>query len=226
MKPPKPSSFAGSERDFLSGGCSLRKGGHQPPLEKYCWVIDPLDGTTNFAHDLPPYGVSIALQRRGRAEVGVILDVPTGDLFVARRGGGTTMNGHSLKVSPRAPLSRALVATGLPYRDFSYVEAYLASLHRCMVVSRGVRRMGAASIDLAYVARGSYEAFFEVDLRPWDVAAGILTVEEAGGRVTDFANEPDPYSGRQVLASNGLVHRDMMSIVEPMRRAMAQTDLA
>ncbi len=210
------------QKHFPGWGIHAEEGAEDVPAEEFCWIVDPLDGTTNFAHDLPPYAVSIALQRNGRSEVGVVLDVPSEDLFIARRGSGATMNGHVLKVSRRAPLSQAVVATGLPYRNFAHVEAYLVSLHRCMVATRGVRRMGAASIDLAYVARGSYEAFVEIDLRPWDVTAGILLVEEAGGRVTDYNDELRPYSGTQVLASNGRVHQGMMGIIEPLRSSMAQ----
>ncbi len=212
------------QQHFPGWGMHAEEEGADAPSEDYCWIVDPLDGTTNFAHNLPPYAVSIALQRSGRTELGVVLDVPSRDLFVARRAGGATLNGRPLQVSRRPALSQSVIATGLPYRNFSFVDEYLKSLHQCMVATRGVRRMGAASIDLAYVARGSFDAFYEIDLRPWDIAAGMLLVEEAGGRVTDFSNSPLPYSGWQVLASNGLVHQEMLDTVEPLRSSMAQTD--
>lgn len=206
----------------LFPGCGIlaEEDGAEIASGEFCWVIDPLDGTTNFAHGLSPYAVSIALRRKEAVLVGVVLDVKTGDVFSAQRGAGAFCNGERMAVSRRGSLAESLIATGFPYRSFDYERQYLDSLHRCMVATRGVRRLGSASIDLAYVACGIFDGFFEIDLRPWDVAAGLLLVEEAYGRVTDFDGNPDPLSGRQILATNGLIHHEMLHITEPLRESM------
>lgn len=188
---------------------------------EFCWIIDPLDGTTNFAHGLSPYAISIALRRESAVVVAVVLDVKTGEVFAAQRGAGAFRNGERIGVSERNSLAESLIATGFPYRSFDHEREYLDSLHRCMVATRGVRRLGSASIDLAYVACGIFDGFFEIDLRPWDVAAGLLLVEEARGVVTDFDGDPNPLSGRQILATNGRIHHEMLDITTPLRESMA-----
>lgn len=192
------------------GGCD----GHR-------WVIDPLDGTTNFAHGLPPFAVSIALQREEEMVLGVVLEVASGQLYTAVRGHGAFCNGVQVRVSRRATLAGSVVATGFPYRTFSHVEPYLDVLRRFMAGTRGVRRFGAASYDLALVASGRFDGFFETGLHAWDVAAGTLLVEEAGGRVTDYAGAGNPAFARQIVASNGVVHDEMLTIVQAMRDVRA-----
>ena len=180
------------------------------------WIIDPIDGTTNFAHGLPPYAVSIALERAGRIVLGIVLEVGSGDIYVAVRGHGACLNSAPIRVSDSRHLKSSLVATGFPYRAFDHGNAYMDVLYRFMESTRGIRRFGAASVDLAFVASGSFDGFFETGLRPWDVAAGMLLVEEAGGRVTDYSGRPSPVRARQIVASNGYVHDEMLRILAPM----------
>lgn len=181
------------------------------------WIIDPIDGTTNFLHGVPPYAVSIALQHRSELVVGVVLDVSRDELFAAARGGGLRVNGRRAEVSRTTDIAHALVTTGFPYRAFDRIDGYLATMRRLMKDARGLRRPGSASIDLAYVAAGRFDAFFETHLGAWDVAAGIVLVEEAGGRVTDFDLEQRPLHGREILASNGLLHDQMYERMAPLR---------
>lgn len=181
------------------------------------WVIDPIDGTTNFTHGVPPYAVSIALQHEAEIVVGVVLDVAADELFSAVRGGGLYVDGRPARVSTTQVLDRALLATGFPYRTFEHVDRYLEVLGRFMRQSRGLRRHGAASIDLAWLACGRFDGFFETGLSPWDVAAGVLLVEEGGGRVTDYRGGGDPIFDRQILATNELLHEPMLEVLHAMR---------
>ncbi|HMB93930.1 MAG TPA: inositol monophosphatase family protein [Rhodothermales bacterium] len=183
----------------------------------YRWIIDPIDGTTNFLHDLPPYAVSIGLQHEEAMVVGVVLDVSRNDLFTAVRGGGTYRNGVRVQVSETAHLDESLIATGFPYRVFDYLDAYFAVMAQFMRNTRGLRRLGSAAVDLAYVACGIFDGFFETGLNAWDVAAGLLLVEEAGGHLTDFQNAPSSPFDRQILASNGQVHTAMLDFTKPLR---------
>jgi len=190
------------------------------------WIIDPIDGTTNFMHALPPYAVSIALQRGTEIVVGVVLEVAGGTLYTAVRGDGAYRDGVPLAVSRAQKMSEAVVATGFPYRTFGHLEGYTDVLGEVIRAAQGVRRCGAASVDLARVAAGGFGAFFETGLSPWDVAAGVLLVEEAGGRVTDYrGRSPDESGGDgdgalfggQVLATGGPLHEPMRAFVEPMQ---------
>lgn len=185
--------------------------------EGHRWIIDPIDGTTNFTHGVPPYAVSIALQHGADMVVGVVLDAAHGDLFTAIRGGGAFMNGARIRVSRTPVLDQSLLTTGFPYRAFGHVDAYLDVLRYLFKAARAVRRPGTASIDLAYVACGRFDGFFETGLNPWDIAAGMLLVEEAGGRVTDYRGAPDPTFTQQVLATNGRIHEAMLEAVSSMR---------
>jgi myo-inositol-1(or 4)-monophosphatase len=182
------------------------------------WIIDPIDGTTNFAHGVPPYGVSIALERDGELVLGVVLDVPRDELFTATRGGGLFINGVRARVSDTTSLDESLITTGFPYRAFERIDEYLAALRNLMQHTRGIRRPGSASLDLAYVAAGRFDAFFETHLSPWDVAAGIVLVREGGGRVTGFDESIDPLSGVEILASNSRVHEAMLEQLEPLQQ--------
>ncbi len=178
------------------------------------WIIDPLDGTTNFAHDLPVVAVSIALWRAGRVELGVVAVPVLGEMFHAVRGGGAFLNGEPIAVSAAASPEEAVVATGFPYSVAEDLEWIMGPLGRVLPATQGVRRMGAAAADLAYVACGRMDAFYEIRLKPWDTAAGWLLVEEAGGRVTRFdpavAYTPGAPS---ILASNGRLHEALGALV-------------
>jgi myo-inositol-1(or 4)-monophosphatase len=171
------------------------------------WIIDPLDGTTNFLHGLPFFSISIALERQGKLVLGIVHEVTREEHFVAWEGGGTWLNGRQVFVSDREQLSDCLVATGFPYYDYQHVDAYLQVLKRFMEKTRGLRRLGSAALDLAYVACGRFDAFYEYALHPWDVAGGIVLVREAGGVVSDFSGDEDTcWSGKEILAANKGVH--------------------
>lgn len=173
-----------------------------------CFVLDPLDGTTNFAHGHPFYAVSLALVDRAGPRLGVVYAPRLGELFVAERGRGTTLNGRRVHVSRTETLADSVFATGFPYRrnELSALENNVEHFRRFVMDVRDVRRCGSAAVDLAYVACGRYDVFFEAQLEAWDVAAGALLVREAGGRVTDYAGGDAWLTGRQVLATNGAVH--------------------
>jgi myo-inositol-1(or 4)-monophosphatase len=179
---------------------------------EWCWIIDPLDGTTNYAHGYPCYCVSIGLEHNGRMEVGVIYDPMRDELFTAERGAGASLNGRRMQVSSSDNLSRALLCTGFPYdvRERSEFARHFANF---IMNAQGVRRDGAAALDLAYVACGRFDGFWEEGLKPWDVAAGSLMVEEAGGRVSKYDGGPLSIYAPPILASNGLLHEQMMRVL-------------
>ncbi|RTQ48440.1 inositol monophosphatase [Hymenobacter gummosus] len=182
---------------------------------QYTWIIDPLDGTTNFIHGLPVYSVSIALMEGSELVIGVVYEVNQDETFRAVRGGGAFANERPIRVSDAPTLSKSLVATGFPYSNFNRIDPYLGMLKEFMRETNGVRRVGSAAIDLAWVAAGRFEAFFEFNINSYDVAAGVLLVREAGGRVTQFLEDGDPIFNREIIASNGHVHDEMMQIIRP-----------
>lgn len=173
--------------------------------ERYNWVIDPLDGTTNYIHGLPIYSVSIALIDGNEPVLGVVYEVGHNECFYAWKGGGAFLDEKIIRVSDRSEIGNALLATGFPYSDFSRMDAYLKMFKWAMTQARGVRRLGSAAADLAYVACGRFDAFWEYDLKPWDVAAGALLVTEAGGKVTDYKGGSDYLFGREIVATNGII---------------------
>lgn len=178
------------------------------------WVVDPLDGTTNFTHRIPFVAVSVALWREGRSELAVVEAPMLGETYHARRGEGAFCNGRPMRVSRRDALVECIVATGFPYAIERYAERILAHMRRMLLATQGVRRPGAAAIDLAYLAAGRYDGFYEYALKPWDTAAGWLLVEEAGGRVSAFdANAPYELGADGILASNGLVHEALSRLL-------------
>ncbi len=179
------------------------------------WIIDPLDGTTNFLHGLPCYAVSIGLEMAGNIVLGVIYEPNRDELFRATRGGGAFCNDAPLHVTGAAGLGQSLIATGFPYTQFAGLDAYLRILADLMEQSHGIRRLGSAAVDLAYVAAGRFEGFFEYNLNAWDVAAGVLLVREAGGLVTRFDGDPagDPVHGRELVAASPAVHRAMIGVI-------------
>lgn len=186
----------------------------QAELGELTWIIDPLDGTTNFAHGLPICAVSVALWERGRVVLGGVAVPVLGELFHAVRGGGAFLNGAPISVTDVADIETSLVATGFPYAIREEMRPIMANLERVLAASQGVRRMGAAAVDLAYVACGRFDAFYESCLNPWDVAAGWLLVEEAGGAVTDYAGKPYVLGSKYILATNGRVHGKVSGLLE------------
>lgn len=183
------------------------------------WIVDPLDGTSNFMQQVPPYAVSIALQEDEAIVVGVVLDVPHDELFTAVAGHGLQRNGAPAEVSRTAAFDDAFLATGFPYRRFEHTEQYLDVLGTMLRDSRSVRRHGAAAVDLAWLACGRFDGFFETGLSPWDVAAGALLVREGGGRVTDYRGDGGltPLFESQMCASNGVVHTPLRQRLASMK---------
>jgi len=177
------------------------------------WIIDPLDGTTNYAHGYPVFSVSIALQVRGELVLGVVFDPTRDELFWGFKGKGSYLNGERLRVSRTSRLSKGLLATGFPYDLKEDPVNNLDHFNRMIMKAQAIRRGGSAALDLCYVAAGRLDGFWELKLSPWDIAAGILIVREAFGRVTDFDGHPiGPYS-REVVASNGLIHEEMLEVL-------------
>ena len=205
--------------DFLSelipeSGFIAEEGTSNKKGEIYNWVIDPLDGTTNFIHGIPTYCISIALLKGEELISGVIYEPNRNEMFSARKNGGAFLNGKSICVSATKKLSDSLLATGFPYYYYKRLEAYMDILKWLMHNSRGVRRIGSAAIDLAYVACGRFEAFYEYSLNPWDVAAGALIVEEAGGIVTDFQGGKNYLFGREIIASNKHMKSELLDKIK------------
>ena len=205
--------------DFLSelipeSGFIAEEGTSNKKGEKYNWVIDPLDGTTNFIHGIPTYCVSIALLKNNELALGVIYEPNQDEMFYAWKNGGAYLNGKSISVSSTTKISNALLATGFPYYDYERIDGYMNILKWLMHNSRGVRRIGSAAIDLAYVACGRFDAFYEYSLNPWDVAAGAIIVNEAGGSVKDFEGGENYIFGREILASNLLVKNELLDKIK------------
>ncbi|MDH4450749.1 MAG: inositol monophosphatase family protein, partial [Rhodoferax sp.] len=180
---------------------------------EYVWIIDPLDGTTNFIHGLPVYCVSIALAVRGKIEHGVVYDPTRNDLFTATKGRGAYLNDRRIRVSKRTQLKEALISTGFPFRPGDNFNQYLNMMGEVMQRAAGLRRPGAAALDLAYVAAGYTDGFFERGLQPWDVAAGSLLVTEAGGLVGNFTGEADFLDQHECLAGSPRIYGQLVSIV-------------
>lgn len=192
----------------------------ESPLEatpnRRLWIIDPLDGTTNYAHGFPAAAVSIAFAERGVVRAGGVYDPFRKELFLARKGGGGTLNGRRLRVSKAAKLSESLLVTGFPYDRAERAEFYCGFFAEFMKISHDVRRMGSASLDLCWAAAGRTDGYWEFGLKPWDVAAGGLIAAEAGASVTDFNGRPwtvDARLGAQTLVTNGRIHAEMMKII-------------
>ncbi len=178
------------------------------------WIIDPVDGTTNFAHGLPMVATSVGLWQDGRMKLGVVNLPLMGEMFAAAKGEGATMNGKPISVSAIGELEKALLATGFPYAIGDHLEMLMKQLRRVLKASQGVRRPGAAALDLAYVACGRYDGFYESALNPWDTAAGWLLVEEAGGKVSQYDDNTDyAFGAPSIMATNGLIHSALGKLV-------------
>ena len=180
----------------------------------YVWVIDPLDGTTNFLHGFPQYSVSIALKRKGKIELGVIYDPGRDELFTAERGGGSMLNNHRIRVAHQSSLQGALLGTGFPFRSEEYLDDYLGMFRSLCAATSGIRRPGSAALDLAYVAAGRLDGFWEIGLKEWDMAAGVLLIQEAGG-VTDFSFNANYLKSGNIIAGNPKMHQLIYQRVEP-----------
>ena len=177
----------------------------------YRWIIDPLDGTVNFAHGFPMFCVSIAFEAEGRIEYGVVYDPLRDELFEARAGRGATLNGRSIKVSKTRRLDRALLATGFPYDIRERLPQTLARMGRFLGICQGLRRAGSAALDMCYVACGRFDGFYEENLKPWDTAAGLLIITEAGGKVTTFSGGRYELTSSNIVASNKLLHQRLLA---------------
>lgn len=186
---------------------------HGNPDAEHVWIIDPLDGTTNFIHGFPVYCVSIALAVKGKVEQAVIYDPSRNDLFTATRGRGAYMNERRLRVSKRTDLRQCLISTGFPFRPGDDFNTYLRMMGEVMQRTAGLRRPGAAALDLAYVAAGFTDGFFETGLSPWDVAAGSLLVQEAGGLIGNFTGDADFLEQRECLAGNPRIYGQLVTIL-------------
>jgi myo-inositol-1(or 4)-monophosphatase len=178
------------------------------------WVIDPLDGTTNFIHKLPCYCVSIGMMQDGKLSLGVIYELNLDEMFYGYAGGEARMNKQKINVSSTPLLSASLLATGFPYHDYSHMKPYMEVFEHLMQHSRGLRRMGSAAVDLAYVACGRFDAFYEYGLNPWDVAAGIFLVELAGGKNSDFSGGENYLSGNEIISTNGKIHDELVEVIK------------
>ncbi len=181
---------------------------------EYQWIIDPLDGTTNFLHQLPCFAISVALQYRERTILGIVYEVNQRECFYAWKDGGAFLNGNKIQVSKTGRLEDSLIATGFPYYDYGSVKPYLKILERLMKNTRGVRRFGAAAVDLVYTACGRFDAFFEYSLNAWDVAAGAFIIEEAGGKVFDFNGGDNYIFGKEIVVGNKDISLELLEIVK------------
>lgn len=185
-----------------------------PSENGWTWIIDPIDGTTNYTHGVANFCISLALQFEGETQLGFIYAPILEEMFFARKGHGAKLNAQPIAVSERPILAEALLSTGFPYVNFPWRDQYLALIISLMDKAHGIRRMGSAALDLAYVAAGRFEAFFEFGLNPWDVAAGALLVQEAGGQVSDFNGEDNYLYGTQIIVSNGNIHQDLIQEIQ------------
>ncbi len=196
------------EAGFLAEeGTSSKKG------TKYCWVIDPLDGTTNFVHSLHPYAISIGLLEDDEPVAGVVYEGKGDEIFTAWKNGGAWLNEKPIHVSGTKKLSESLVATGFPYSDFGRLDDFMECLSYFCKTTHGIRRLGSAAIDMAYVACGRFETFYEYGLHPWDIAAATIIVREAGGQVSDFSGDHKNLSGDEVIAANNFLYPEFLEIV-------------
>ncbi len=199
---------------------------HGAQNSEFCWIIDPLDGTTNFLHGLPVYAVSIALAFRGVVQQAVVYDPTRNDLFYASRGRGAFLNDKRLRVSKRTRLADCLIGTGFPFRKGDNLQRYLKMFETVMSACAGLRRPGAAALDLCYVAAGWYDGFFETGLSPWDLAAGSLIITEAGGLVGNFTGEADFLYQREIVAGNPKIYGQLVGLLAPYTRVIKDDETA
>lgn len=197
------------EAGFITEEKTINKTG-----DRYNWIVDPLDGTTNFIHGLPVFSVSIALQEYDELVLGVVYEVNMDECFYAWKGSPAYLNGDIIKTSDSPTIDQSLLATGFPYHDFTKQPAYIGLFTELMKSCHGLRRLGSAAVDLAYTACGRFDAFYEYNLNPWDVAAGIVIVRQAGGQVVNFKGGDEILNSRELLATNGKITGEMLSVIE------------
>ena len=177
------------------------------------WIIDPLDGTTNFAHQIGLFSISIAFALKGETVFGLVLNPMTGELFTAVKGRGASLNGKQIAVSKVMTVSESFLVTGFPYNLRDHFDPLMTRFSKCLKASQGVRRLGSAAIDLCFIACGRFDGFWEQNLKPWDTAAGELIAREAGAIVTDFSNNPFTNDKKEIIATNGKIHKEMLSLL-------------
>lgn len=194
-------------------GFLLEEGGEVDMDRSQRWIIDPLDGTTNFLHGIPHFAISVGLQRDGELIAAVIYQPLTDEMFAAEKGAGAFVNEHRLRVSARRKLEDAVIATGIPHRGRGDHALFMKQLQAVMAATAGIRRFGAAALDLAYVAAGRCDGFWEMDLKPWDMAAGALLVKESGGYVSDFSGGQNFLDGGDIIAANDHLHQPLARLV-------------
>lgn len=194
-------------------GFKTEEGTIQKSGLKYCWVIDPLDGTTNFLHGVPPFAISIGLLEYDEPVAGVVYEITGNEMFTAWKDGGAYLNGKPVHVSRAKTLADSLIATGFPYSNFDRLDNYMKCLTYFCTHTHGIRRLGSAATDLAYVACGRYEVFYEYGLHPWDIAAGIIILREAGGCISDFSGGEKDLTGEEIVAANSSVFQEVLGIV-------------
>lgn len=182
--------------------------------ERYNWIIDPVDGTTNFIHGVFPFAISVGLTEHQEVVAGIVYEFGLDEFFYAWKGGGAWLNGSPIRISEVPRVEHALIATGFPYTNFKYLKQFMESMDHFMKNSHGLRRLGSAATDIAYVACGRYDGFYEYGLNPWDVAAGILLVQEAGGVVSDFAGHGEPLFAEHIVCSNEKIFKEFQSLIQ------------
>ena len=192
-----------------SGSHNVKEGDNRPT-----WIIDPLDGTTNFLHGFPQFAVSIAMKQANQLQIGVIYDPMRQELFTAIRGGGARLNDRRIRMNPNTKLEGSLIGTGFPYYRYDYLDQYMEILKEVITKTAGVRRPGSAALDLAYTAAGRFDGFWEFNLQAWDIAAGALMVQEAGGIVSDFNNAQDFLTSGNIVCGSPHVHQELIDIIQ------------
>lgn len=202
------------QQSYPDHGILAEESGLQGQESEYQWIIDPLDGTTNYLHGFPQFAVSIALKHKDRLEAGVIYDPVSQELYTAARGEGAQLNGKKIRVTGHIGLKNALLSTGFPYHDQSYLDTYLDTMKQLMAQTAGLRRPGSAALDLAWLAAGRTDGFWEFNLNAWDIAAGILLVREAGGIITDFQGSDKYLESGDIIAASPKVFPEMLKIIQ------------
>lgn len=202
------------KKEFPTHSILSEESGKTDKNSEYIWIIDPLDGTTNFAHGFPIFSVSIGVQKNDETIYGVVYDVMRDVVYAAEKNSGAYANNRKMKVSTNTQLTRSLLVTGFPYNVKENPNNAIGKFNAFLMVARAIRRLGSAAIDFCYVADGIFDGFWEVSLNPWDIAAGMLLVEEAGGIVTNFKGDKIDIFSKEILASNKLIHNDMIDILQ------------
>jgi len=198
---------------FPEHGILAEESGETKGDNRLQWIIDPLDGTTNFSHQLDFFAVSIAFALEGVPKVGIVFNPMSGELFEAAAGQGATLNGRTIRVSTRSQMKESLLVTGFPYNFKEILPSLMTRFGKCLSASQGVRRLGSAALDLCFVACGRFDGFWEENLNPWDTAAGLLVLQEAGGKATDFSSRPFHVNMKEILATNDQIHDQMLSLM-------------